>query len=85
MSGRSNQDNWDEMGGRDEEMGYNASGVDDDYGYEDRETSRGQRYSRYSDIDDVEGQYDEDYRDRDSYNYSRSGRGNGLRSSSGRR
>jgi hypothetical protein len=85
MSGRSNQDDGDEMGGRDEEMGYNASGVDDDYGYRDRERSRGQRFSRYSDIDDVEGQYDEDYRDRDSYNYSRSGRGNGMRSSSGRR
>jgi hypothetical protein len=77
------------MSGRDQEMGYDRSGIDDDYGYSDsdrnNEGSRGERYTRYADVDDVEGQWDEDYRDRDSYNYSGRGRGTSSRSSSGHR
>lgn len=72
------------MSRRDDEMGYNAGRLDEDY-YGEREGIAGGRYTRYADVDEVEGQYDEDYRDRDSYNYSRRGLNPNSRSSSGYR
>jgi len=61
------------MSGRDQETGYNTDMTDED-NYGDMEGISEGRSARFSDIDDVEGQYDEDYRDRDSYSHSRRSR-----------
>lgn len=61
-----------QLSGRDQEMGYNSDMTDED-NYHDFEGISGGRSTRYADVDDVEGQYDEDYRDRDSYSRSRRG------------
>jgi hypothetical protein len=72
------------MSGRDQETGYNTDMTDED-NYGDLEGISGGRSARFSDVDDVEGQYDEDYRDRDSYSHSRRSNSNSRSNHGSRR
>jgi hypothetical protein len=73
--------------GRDQEMGERRSGFSGgDREYTDYDAIRARRRSNHQmDSDDIEGQYDEDYRDRDSYRYGSNRQGQGIGRQSGSR